>query len=79
MATTFASSIGITFSSIIVYLITRAVYDVYFHPLAKVPGPFLAKLGCWWKFRAATSLKFADKLRAAHDKYGPVSACLIHH
>lgn len=67
------STLTIAFTSAIIYIITRAIYDIFFHPLAKVPGPLLAKVGCLWKFNAATSLKFADRLRAAHAKYGNVS------
>jgi hypothetical protein len=66
-------TISVALSSAIIYLITRAIYDIFLHPLANVPGPLLAKVGCLWKFNAATSLKFADKLRAVHAQYGPVS------
>lgn len=73
MAFSLYSTLSVALSSAAIYLFTRAVYDVFFHPLAKVPGPLLAKVGCLWKFNAATSLKFADKLRAVHAQYGPVS------
>ena len=72
MAFSLYSTLSVALSSAAIYLFTRAVYDVFFHPLAKVPGPLLAKVGCLWKFNAATSLKFADKLRAVHAQYGPV-------
>lgn len=78
MTVSLYSTAGVVLSSAIIYLFTHAVYDIFFHPLAKVPGPLLAKVSCLWKFNAATSLKFADRLRAAHAKYGPVSAhCLL--
>lgn len=73
MAYSLYSTFGIALSSALIYVFTRAIYDIFFHPLAKVPGPLLAKVSCLWKFRAATSLKFADKLRAVHAQYGPVS------
>lgn len=37
---------------VIVYILVMAVYRLYFHPLAKFPGPFCAKLStfpAWWQ------------------------------
>lgn len=58
---------------IVLYIITKTVYRLYFHPIASIPGPRLA---------AATSLynayyDIADKglvkhYPALHAKYGPV-------
>jgi hypothetical protein len=31
-----------------VYLFTLVVYRLYFHPLAKYPGPFFAKITDWF-------------------------------
>ncbi|CAO2655259.1 Nn.00g103230.m01.CDS01 [Neocucurbitaria sp. VM-36] len=54
------------------YFISVAIYRLYFHPLAKYPGPFLARISpipaTWALLRGR--LPFWQK--ACHDKYGPV-------
>ncbi|KAF2728790.1 benzoate 4-monooxygenase cytochrome P450 [Polyplosphaeria fusca] len=44
----------ITISGIIgalaIYVVTTIIYNVFFHPLATVPGPFFAKLTSWPSF-----------------------------
>ncbi|KAF4626293.1 hypothetical protein G7Y89_g11869 [Cudoniella acicularis] len=45
----------ISFTSIICYFISSAIYNLYFSPLAKFPGPFWAKISglpsCTFRFR----------------------------
>ncbi|KAI5120324.1 hypothetical protein M0805_000384 [Coniferiporia weirii] len=41
------------------------------HPLAKYPGPLIAKLTQFWLVYAAMGGKYHLKLKALHDKYGP--------
>ncbi|OBS23183.1 hypothetical protein FPOA_03738 [Fusarium poae] len=54
------------------YVLVRAIYGVFFHPLSKVPGP---------KLYAATQLpylyyltrgRWVYRLKELHDQYGPV-------
>ncbi|KAA8913662.1 cytochrome P450 [Sphaerosporella brunnea] len=55
-----------------VYLFTLAFYRLYFHPLAKYPGPFLAKITDWnTAYHALRGDRFLE-LYKAHEKYGPI-------
>ncbi|KAI5120330.1 hypothetical protein M0805_000390 [Coniferiporia weirii] len=49
-----------------------AVYRVSpWHPLAKYPGPLIAKLTQFWLVRATMTGKYHVTLKGLHDKYGP--------
>ncbi|KAL6240925.1 hypothetical protein RBB50_012184 [Rhinocladiella similis] len=58
----------------IIYLVAGATYRLYFHPLAKFPGPKLAALTGWYEFYHDIVHKgqFIWKLQELHDKYGPI-------
>lgn len=56
----------------VVYLIVGAIYRLYFHPLAKFPGPKIAALTGWYEayhdmYRRGM---FIWKIQEMHDKYG---------
>ncbi|KAH7237923.1 cytochrome P450 [Fusarium solani] len=54
------------------YLGQSIVYNLYFHPFRKFPGPLLAKISRIWSRRANfQGLKYM-KIHEAHQKYGPV-------
>ncbi|KAI1078319.1 isotrichodermin C-15 hydroxylase [Whalleya microplaca] len=64
--------IGLVVSVTILYAVSRAVYNVAFHPLRKFPGP---------RLRAATRLPYTisklrgdptQRVKLLHDKYGHV-------
>ncbi|RAK72706.1 cytochrome P450 [Aspergillus fijiensis CBS 313.89] len=48
------------------------IYDRYFHPLAKFPGPAIAAASPLWAMHARYSGRLLPKLRDLHEKYGPV-------
>ncbi|KAI2617462.1 benzoate 4-monooxygenase cytochrome P450 [Hypoxylon sp. NC1633] len=52
--------------------ITKAVYNVYFHPLAPVPGPKLYAMSplpiSWTRIQGTLPYKFAE----LHERYGPI-------
>jgi hypothetical protein len=56
----------------IVYLFVGAIYRLYFHPLAKFPGPKIAALTGWYEayhdmYRRGM---FIWKVQEMHEKYG---------
>ena len=43
-----------------------------FHPLARYPGPILARLSKWWSFWMATTGQKHRYIRDLHERYGDV-------
>ncbi|KAI8951619.1 putative P450 monooxygenase [Xylaria longipes] len=56
----------------IVYLGSTAVYNVYFHPLARFPGPKARAISEWPYFRAMIDGADPQRILEMHNKYGPV-------
>lgn len=54
-----------------------AIYRLYFHPLAKYPGPLLWKLTQWPEARSAWSGRRHVDLELLHEKYGTRSALSV--
>lgn len=57
--------------SVTVWTILKSVYNIYFHPLARFPGPKLAAASIWWEtyvdvVKGELSLTLID----LHAKYG---------
>ena len=60
------------FGAILITTVSVAVYRLYFHPLAHIPGPLRAKLSSLWLYSLSyhgTEATIIDKL---HQQYGPV-------
>jgi cytochrome P450 len=57
---------------IILALVTTAVYRVYFHPLAHIPGPLKAKLSSWYLYTLSYHGVEASRIDELHQQYGPV-------
>jgi hypothetical protein len=54
------------------YLLAVIVYRAFLHPLAKVPGPFLASITRAWQTRKYVSGQWHDVALNLHAKYGAV-------
>ena len=63
----------------LVYGVCLAIYRIYFHPLAKFPGPKLAAATLWYEFYfdVIKRGKFAWEIRKMHEIYGRSSQLLF--
>lgn len=57
--------------SLIFVLVAYIIYQRYFHPLSKYPGPFLASITDLWQVHQFLTLKQPYCLTELHEKYGP--------
>lgn len=61
-----------TVGAYILYTTGLVIYRLYFHPLAKFPGPKYAALSRWHEFYYEVVLKgqFTFKIQELHKQYG---------
>lgn len=57
---------------LVIAIITNFCYNLYLHPLRKVPGPFLARATELWRTRKYASGQWHQDILGLHRKYGPV-------
>lgn len=64
----------ILFVSVVLYFLTIVVYRIYFHPLARFPGPKIAAATRWYEYYhdLYRGGKFYQIVEAMHDEYGPI-------
>jgi hypothetical protein len=53
----------------LILCLIRAVYLLYFHPLASFDGPYKAVLSTWWQYPLSKSGKIEEAFEQLHQKY----------
>lgn len=54
------------------FIVCQVIYNVYFHPLAAYPGPWLARASLLWRMIWSMQGRFHRVIDEQHKKYGPV-------
>ncbi|KAF2020312.1 cytochrome P450 [Aaosphaeria arxii CBS 175.79] len=60
------------FSLTIAYFVLQISYNLWFHPLRRFPGPFLARSTLLWRFYYSVGGRFHRHVEACHKRYGEV-------
>lgn len=72
-STWFSHSLFVVVSSILVlYIIIRAIYQLYFSPLSVLPGPWYAAINDFWLISHAARLDKCTAVQDLFDSYGPI-------
>ncbi|GAB1744720.1 hypothetical protein NU219Hw_g2259t1 [Hortaea werneckii] len=66
-----ASLATLILSFALAYLVAAALYNRFFHPLAKYPGPFWASVSTLWYHRTVRNGIRENCQSPLHEKYGP--------
>jgi hypothetical protein len=64
---------------LVVWGLGVAVYNLFFHPLRGIPGPFLAKISGWWLFALELTPTPHQELFRLHHKYGMQAIIQVRH
>jgi hypothetical protein len=71
----FQQGIAIATSALLSYNLLRIVYNLFFHPLARFPGPRGAACTRWWLayMELGRRISLSDLRVELHQKYGSSS------
>ncbi|RBR24491.1 uncharacterized protein FIESC28_02687 [Fusarium coffeatum] len=67
-------AVGILAASSIIYFLATCSYNLYLHPLRKIPGPKLAAIGPYLEFyhEVIRDGQYLWEIAKMHEKYGPI-------
>lgn len=57
-------------SAVLLYVLATCIYRRYFHPLAKIPGPFLPAVTKF--YQTAFNARYYKQIDKLHQRYGPI-------
>lgn len=66
------TSIVLAIASALLFLIYNVIYNIYFHPLKDVPGPFFAKVSDFHLLGTFLRGNQHEEQMQFHEKYGPI-------
>lgn len=68
----FQKGIAITAASLLSYALIRVIYNFYFHPLSRFPGPRGAACTKWWLayWELGRGVSLSTLREELHKKYG---------
>ena len=61
---------GLVAGLLLVWNVLAVAYNLFFHPLRKYPGPFVARCSGLWGFWLNLHGRRAERIVEAHKKYG---------
>lgn len=67
-----AASLGVAAALLLFITVTSLIYNLYFHPLSKFPGPFLARTSRAFFIRSTWNGTLHFDVKELHDRYGSV-------
>jgi hypothetical protein len=59
----------------VLWKLAEAIYNTFFHPLCKFPGPFEARLSRWWLLRQEMQGFSHQVLEELHERHGMSELC----
>ena len=67
-------AVGILAASSVIYFLATCFYNLYLHPLRKIPGPKLAAIGPYLEFyhEVIRDGQYLWEIAKMHDKYGKI-------
>lgn len=73
-----APSLGLLLSVAVAGILVGVVYRLFFHPLARFPGPKLAAVTTWYEgyYDVVHQGRYIWQVEKMHKKYGKLSASL---